>query len=44
MKTTINAVGNVLLQLPNNKFYVLSAVITIAMIVIAFVFRNHGKK
>ncbi len=44
METKINAVGNILLQLPDNKFYVLSAITIIAMIVIAFVFRNYGKK
>lgn len=44
MEGVIIAIGDLLLQLPLEKFYVLSAVITIAMIVTAFIFRNYGGK
>lgn len=40
MDKEIEAVGSFLLQLPNEKFYVLSVVVVVMMIAIAFIFRN----
>ena len=44
MDKEIEALGNLLIQLPNEKFYVLSAVVVVALMTTAFVLRNYRKK
>lgn len=44
MDKEIEAVTNLLLQLPDEKFYVLSLVVVVALLTTAFIFRNYRKK
>jgi len=44
MDKEIEALGNLLVSLPNEKFYVLSIVVVVALITMAFIFRNYKNK
>ena len=44
MDKEIAAIGNLLIQLPNDKFYVLSVVLVVALVAMAFIFGNYRSK
>ena len=44
MDKEIEALGNLLVCLPDEKFYVLSVVVIVALITMGFIFRNYRNK